>query len=314
MGGLVARGAMVLLLAGVLAACGTAAVHRDTLLSIPVPDRVTVTTSNIPGVGPVLTDSAGQALYMFPNDAGRSVTCIGGCAGTWPPLVIADGHNPTAGGLAKASMLGTLPDPNTGARVVTYKGNPLYRYAGDTSPHTAFGQDIESDGGPWWVLTPAGKPITTPITAQAARRPGASAPPTPPPSSSTPATTQVVQTTAPPTTAPPGSNTASAQPTALPQGTSPAGPQLSAVSPAAGAPGQVVEVSGDNLNSSDGTVVASFNGQQTQTVCSTTTACDVTVPDLGSSLVTATVTVTTAQGTSNGLAFSYTPSNPGVGQ
>lgn len=161
--GLGARAALVLLVAAVLTACGTS-LHRDTLLKIAVPARVTVTTSTVRGLGPVLTTAAGQVLYMFPNDAGRSVTCTGGCAGTWPPLVIADGHHPAATGAAERTRLGTLPDPNTGARVVTYDGNPLYRYAGDTAPHTANGQDIESDGGPWYVLTPAGKPVTAPIT------------------------------------------------------------------------------------------------------------------------------------------------------
>jgi hypothetical protein len=66
-----------------------------------------------------------------------------------------------------------------------------------------------------------------------------------------------------------------------------------------------VQVFGTNLISSSGIVVASFNGVLTHTVCPVTTACYVTVPELGPSPGRAVVTVTTAQGTSNGLAFSY---------
>lgn len=121
--------------------------------------------------------------------------------------------------------------------------------------------------------------------------------PAPAPSSTTPATQAPAPPTTVPTTAPP--------PPPLPQATSPAAPQLTAISPAGGAPGQVVKVFGANLISSNGIVVASFNGQLTRTDCPVTTACDVTVPSLGPTPGTAIVTVTTAQGRSNGLAFSY---------
>ena len=118
---------------GVVAGCGgTSVSHRDPLLTIPVPTRVTVQAQPIAGLGVVLTDGQGDALYMFPPDAGSRVSCTGPCAGTWPPLVIAAGHQPTAGsGGINAQDLSTLADPNTGARIITYGGYPLYRYAGD---------------------------------------------------------------------------------------------------------------------------------------------------------------------------------------
>jgi predicted lipoprotein with Yx(FWY)xxD motif len=145
---------------GVLTACGGGG-HGDALLMIAIPSQVTVQTATVAGLGTILTDSAGHALYMFPPDAGSTVRCTGACAGTWPPLVIATGHTPTAKGAVNSADLGTLADPNTGARIVTYGGFPLYRYAADLTAGTANGQGLFSDGGPWYTLNPNMQPITT---------------------------------------------------------------------------------------------------------------------------------------------------------
>ena len=146
-----------------LSACGSsgpAGPAADTLLVLPVPQRVTVATRTIAALGTVLVDGRGRTVYMFPPDAGSRVRCTGACAGTWPPLVIAPGRRPTAGAGVTAARLGTVADPNTGARVVTYGGYPLYRYAGDVRAGQAAGQGLFSDGGPWYALDPDGTPIT----------------------------------------------------------------------------------------------------------------------------------------------------------
>ena len=140
---------------------GSGGTAHDTLLPLPVPAHVTVSSRQVDGLGTVLVDGQGHALYMFPPDAGRGVTCTGPCAGVWPPLVITTGATPSAGaGVIKAD-LGTVTDPNTGARVVTYAGYPLYRYSGDLDAGTANGQALFTNGGPWYVLDPDGQPVTT---------------------------------------------------------------------------------------------------------------------------------------------------------
>jgi predicted lipoprotein with Yx(FWY)xxD motif len=150
--------AVCLLVAG----CSTSPARpRDALLIEPVPAQVTVQSRSIPGLGTILTTSDGYALYMFPPDAGSRVSCTGACAGTWPPLIIARTAKPQAGPGVNQHDLATLADPNSGADIVTYGGYPLYRYAGDTTPGTANGQDLFDDGGPWYVLNPAADPITT---------------------------------------------------------------------------------------------------------------------------------------------------------
>ena len=141
-------------------ACGSSTQHGDALLQLPVPGAVTVTTRHVDGLGTILVDGRGRTLYMFPPDAGGRVSCTGACAGTWPPLVIADGRRPTAGRGVDAEDLSTLPDPNSGARVVTYSGYPLYRYASDLSAGSADGQALFNNGGPWYVLDPNGQPVT----------------------------------------------------------------------------------------------------------------------------------------------------------
>ena len=149
------------LLTAVLAGCaGHHATARDGLLARAVPDEVEVFTHRVPGLGTVLADADGRTLYMFPPDAGSRVSCTGPCAGTWPALATIS-TRPTAGPGVNASVLSELPDPNTGADVVTYAGYPLYRYAGDTTAGTANGQGLFLDGGPWYALTPAGNPVTS---------------------------------------------------------------------------------------------------------------------------------------------------------
>jgi predicted lipoprotein with Yx(FWY)xxD motif len=98
---------------------------------------------------------------MFPPDAGGRVSCTGACAGTWPPLAIKDGARPSARPGVNPQLLGSLPDPNTGGRIITYSGYPLYRYAGDVDGGTANGQALFLNGGPWYVLDANGQPITT---------------------------------------------------------------------------------------------------------------------------------------------------------
>jgi predicted lipoprotein with Yx(FWY)xxD motif len=86
-------GAAATVIAGlVVAGCSsTPGRDGDALLIRAVPDRVTVTTSAVRGLGTILTDGNERVLYMFPPDAGSRVSCTGPCAGTWPTLALADG-------------------------------------------------------------------------------------------------------------------------------------------------------------------------------------------------------------------------------
>jgi predicted lipoprotein with Yx(FWY)xxD motif len=106
--------------------------------------------------GRILVDSKGITLYDFVKDKGKTSACYGACAALWPPLITKG--KPIAGAGVRASLLGTTKRKD-GKLEVTYKGHPLYYFVTDTKPGQTTGQGVNQFGGPWWVLSPAGKEI-----------------------------------------------------------------------------------------------------------------------------------------------------------
>jgi predicted lipoprotein with Yx(FWY)xxD motif len=109
------------------------------------------------GLGAMLVDAQGKALYLWKADTGTASMCSGECAQDWPPVTTSGAAR--AGGGAKASLLGTTKRSD-GTTQVTYAGHPLYRYAGDTQAGQVTGQGSNAFGAPWWVLAPGGAAIT----------------------------------------------------------------------------------------------------------------------------------------------------------
>jgi predicted lipoprotein with Yx(FWY)xxD motif len=107
-------------------------------------------------LGRILVDSKGITLYDFPPDKGTTSVCYGACAALWPPLLT---HGtPLAGPGARTSLLGTTKRKD-GKLQVTYRGHPLYYFVTDRKPGQTTGQGLNQFGGPWWVISPAGKEI-----------------------------------------------------------------------------------------------------------------------------------------------------------
>jgi predicted lipoprotein with Yx(FWY)xxD motif len=121
---------------------------------------VKISTRKLPKLGTVLVNNKGRTLYMFVPDKRKKVTCVGSCAKAWPPVKLPKGSKAVAAGKAKASLLGSDPNP-AGGRVVTYNKWPLYTYIADTAPGQARGQALNLNGGLWYVLSPSGKVIRT---------------------------------------------------------------------------------------------------------------------------------------------------------
>ena len=118
------------------------------------------------GIGPVLADAKGLTLYWYAKDTAMSSACTGSCATAWPPLT---GKPEAAMGVRLVGKFGTIHRPN-GVLQATYKGHPLYLYAGDMAPGQTKGNGL---GGVWHVLH---------VTAVSAVSPGgmmSSASPTP---------------------------------------------------------------------------------------------------------------------------------------
>jgi predicted lipoprotein with Yx(FWY)xxD motif len=117
--------------------------------------RTTVAISTTP-LGRVLVDSRGITLYDFAPDKGTTSVCYGACAAIWPPLLTRD--KPIAAPGVRASLLGTIRRKD-GKLEVTYNGHPLYYFVSDRRPGQTTGHGLNQFGGPWWVLSPAGKEI-----------------------------------------------------------------------------------------------------------------------------------------------------------
>ncbi len=108
-----------------------------------------VDTAVVPGLGTILVNSSGRTLYLFTTDKQSTNTCTSSCAAAWPALVASG--NPTAGSGVKASLLGTVRNPD-GSTQVTYNHWPLYTFIGDRAPGQANGQGKITFGGYWWVV------------------------------------------------------------------------------------------------------------------------------------------------------------------
>src|SRR5438105_12767328 len=68
-------------------------------------------TANNDKLGVILVDSTGKALYMFDRDTSSTSTCTGGCATTWPALLLPGGvPAPTATGVTGTLAVSPRPD------------------------------------------------------------------------------------------------------------------------------------------------------------------------------------------------------------
>ena len=107
--------------------------------------------------GTFLAGAGGRALYLWDGDHGASSSCSGACAKAWPPLLTKSASH--ARGAVRASDLGTITRAGA-TKQVTYKGHPLYYFAGDTGAGTTAGQGSSEFGAKWWLVGPAGTAIT----------------------------------------------------------------------------------------------------------------------------------------------------------
>ena len=108
-------------------------------------------------LGPVLADGHGHTLYLFERDEEGESYCNGACASVWPPYE-SEGH-PRAMSGVDAAALGTVVRDD-GETQVTYKGHPLYFYAGDASvAGRTKGEELEQFGDEWYAVGRDGKPV-----------------------------------------------------------------------------------------------------------------------------------------------------------
>jgi len=133
----------------VAAACGSSSSGSTTTTAAPSGGgsttasgtAVIVKTATVNGKTTIV-DSKGWTLYSFALDKPGNIACTGGCTKIWPPLLVPSGDHLSM----SMSGLGTENRPGGGVQV-TYKGLPVYTYAGDTGPGQDHGLAV-----PHWFL------------------------------------------------------------------------------------------------------------------------------------------------------------------
>ena len=98
-------------------------------------------------LGSYLTDAKGMALYTFKKDTAGKSACAGDCVTKWPPF-----YREQVGvtGDLQAADFATITRED-GQKQTTYKGMPLYYFAGDKAASDTKGQGVKDV---WTVAAP----------------------------------------------------------------------------------------------------------------------------------------------------------------
>jgi predicted lipoprotein with Yx(FWY)xxD motif len=103
------------------------------------------TASNAKLGATVLVDARGLTIYHLAGESASRFICTSAeCEAHWPPVGAGAINSSIAG-------LGTVKRPD-GKEQLTYKGEPLYTFAGDSAPGEANGQGFK-DVGTWSAVT-----------------------------------------------------------------------------------------------------------------------------------------------------------------
>jgi predicted lipoprotein with Yx(FWY)xxD motif len=102
------------------------------------------------GSAAYLVGPTGEALYRFAKDTAGMSNCTGQCLENWPALTVPAGLPPTAV-KAAGSTLAVIARVDVNTPQVTYNGQPLYYFAGDTVPSDTKGDGV---GGVWSLARP----------------------------------------------------------------------------------------------------------------------------------------------------------------
>lgn len=94
----------------------------------------------------VLANLKGHTLYSLSAEKNGRFICTASCLADWHPLLVPAGTKPTG-----PVKLGTIKRPE-GKTQVTFKGRPLYAFAGDSKPGQANGEGF-MDVGTWHAVT-----------------------------------------------------------------------------------------------------------------------------------------------------------------
>ena len=118
----------------ILAACGSSGTNGTSGSSGGAANgssngsAVTVAAKQVDGVGKVLVDSSGNALYSPDQETNGKILCTDSCTTIWKPLMVTG--TPTAG--SGVAQLGVVDRPD-GSKQVAADGKPLYTFVQDNA-------------------------------------------------------------------------------------------------------------------------------------------------------------------------------------
>ena len=154
-------------LAVLLAACGSGGGAAPTAAPATAAPATAAPATEAPGsaagdaaavaladtsLGKVVVDGKGMTLYVFTPDKAGDSTCYDDCEKSWPVL---KGASAAAGDGLTGTDFGTTTRKD-GSTQITFKGWPLYYFAGDKAAGDTKGQGL---GGKWFVVDAAGAMI-----------------------------------------------------------------------------------------------------------------------------------------------------------
>jgi predicted lipoprotein with Yx(FWY)xxD motif len=124
-----------------LGACGSSGNDNGSSSSAtPASGSDTVSVEHVDGVGDVLFDQSGMALYTPEQEANGKVLCTDSCLAFWKPLEPGSGTPTSEAGVGQLAVI-TRPD---GTKQVTDDGKPLYTFTEDSKGEVT-GNDFSDD-------------------------------------------------------------------------------------------------------------------------------------------------------------------------
>jgi predicted lipoprotein with Yx(FWY)xxD motif len=121
--------------------------------------RTAITTQHGKRGKMLAVSSSGRTLYLFERDKGGKSSCqSNGCPTVWPPLLTHGKPVAIKGSGVNQNLLGTTRRSN-GKLQVTYNGHPLYEYISDSKPGDMRGENQNSFGARWYVVSTSGKAL-----------------------------------------------------------------------------------------------------------------------------------------------------------
>lgn len=156
-----------------LGACGSSnsSSSGSSGASKPAAAADTVSLKSVSGVGRILVDSKGFALYSPTQEQSGTIHCTASCTAVWIPLTLSQGVSSPTASSSLMSKLGTVMRPD-GKKQVTFDGKPLYRFVPDGSPGKVTGNGASDQFGDrsfTWHVVSSGKTQTATTQTTTAR-------------------------------------------------------------------------------------------------------------------------------------------------